>query len=109
MTHLAGINVEGTVLSRKTSRQFAATQHFGRSEANTDKPRLQRKRIYEYTSLSSTTIGDTAKWRPRHKVGDPTLLTHLRHHRAILAVMHNGLLARWCGNVGPGPEEGRAP
>jgi hypothetical protein len=42
------INVEGAVLRQKTSRQFTR-QHFGRSEANTDKPRLQRKRIYEYT------------------------------------------------------------
>jgi hypothetical protein len=38
MTHLAGINAEGAVLRQKTSRQFAATQHFGRfwSEADID-------------------------------------------------------------------------
>jgi len=38
MTHLAGINAEGAMLRQKTSRQFAATQHFGRfsSEAGID-------------------------------------------------------------------------
>jgi len=38
LTHLAGINAEGAVLRQKTSRQLAATQHFGRfrSEADID-------------------------------------------------------------------------
>src|SRR5262245_44016681 len=33
--------------------------------------------------------------------------THLRHHRAIFAVMHSGLLAQRYGNVWPRLEEGR--
>jgi hypothetical protein len=33
MTHLAGINVEGAVVRKKTSRQFAATQRFGCSQS----------------------------------------------------------------------------
>jgi len=35
------------------------------------------------------------------------ILTHLRHHRAIFAVMHSGGLVQRCGNVRPMPEEGR--
>jgi len=30
-----------------------------------------------------------------------TLLTHLRHHRAIFAVMHSGVVPQRCGNVSP--------
>jgi hypothetical protein len=32
---------------------------------------------------------------------NPTLLTHLRHQRAIFAVMHSGVRVQRCGNVRP--------
>jgi hypothetical protein len=34
-------------------------------------------------------------------------MTHLRHQRAMFAVMHSGVVAQRCGNVRPKPDEGR--
>ena len=46
----------------------------------------------------STKVARTAAVTPKLPAA-PTGHTHLRHHRAIFAVMHSGVLAQRCGNV----------
>ena len=67
----------------------------GRTHGCTDQPANVKKTL---ANSEPSTHGTS---RTCHDVRLESAFAHLRHHRAIFAVMHSGVLPQRCGNVRP--------
>jgi hypothetical protein len=87
-------------------------QVYGPSSMDSSCENLAKLRVWRLPCLNlvlrrplqsriSEAIGAKRTWQERRERGDLTKLTHLRHQRAIFAVMHSGILAHRRGNVRP--------